>query len=271
MNWNNLTQMVDELGLKSNPENIHEIETEIKTLRSKNHPDRSGGNFKSESDEKQFYRLSEALDYCETFQNTLIPIDAVTALVQNVGESLSLTNKESVETRIIKASKEMETRLSQKYRLPKISLGTITGILIYAFLFPQTFSEHPYISELIFMDNFLLTWFFSVFFLALLWLIIWKFETQRKVRIRKLLSLDIHRLVLDKTRQSRNIFSRTQLRNELAEQIYNHIPLFFSTFLTLDLETLDEATDLAIERYLERNWISRIQQTEIDDFYEITI
>ena len=300
MNWTGLDNMVEDLELKSNPKDIHGLITEIKTLRVEIHPDHSGesGNFKSKDDEIRYLRLSDALEYCETFETNLIPINAATSLIKNVAENIARTNKESlevivknvveglarankepVETRITKASTEMITKFQQKYNVPKISLGATSAALIYAFVFPQTIIDHPYLSKIVNNYNFFIIWLNMVILLAALWLIAWMRETKGKSTIRRLLNLGTHRAVLDRLRQSKRFFSRTELRDSLAENIghdihRNRLPLLLSDLLfhgDIDMETLDGATELAIERYLERNWIQRIERSDVDDWYDIII
>lgn len=207
----------------------------------------------------------------------LIPLEATTALVQKVAESIALANQEPIEKRIIKASKELQNKYNEKYKVPKISLGAISAALGYAFFFPQTIFEHPYLSLLFEEYNFFYHWLLSVIFLTQFWIITLISERSGKIQIKSLLSLDTNRLILDRLRESNNppLFSRTQLRDKLISfikepKIFTPSNLFVIR-INLDLEIYDEATDLAIERYLQRNWIRKIQQSEIDDWYEITI
>ena len=200
-----------------------------------------------------------------------------TAIVQKVAESIALANQEPIEKRITKASKELQNKFNEKYKVPKISLGAISAALGYAFFFPQTIFEHPYLSELVNDNNFFIFWFFSVIFLTQIWIITLISEKSGKIQIKSLLSLDTNRLVLDILRKSNTppLFSRTQLRDKLIfltrkRKAFSPLNLFVLN-RRLDLEIYDEATDLAIERYLQRHWIRRIQQSDIDDWYEITI
>lgn len=276
MSWNSLAHMVRDLGLSSDPENIQELKVEIKKNIAEIHPDRSGGNFKSEKNETQYHRLSDALDYCENHDKMLIPLEATTALVQKVAESMALVNQEPIEKRITKASKELQNKFNEKYKVPKISLGVISAALGYAFFFPQTITEHPYLSLLVENYTFFIYWCFSVSFLVSFWIITLVREKSGKNQIKSLLSLDTNRLILDRLRKSNNPqFSRTQLRDQLIS--FSVEPKHFSSSnllaprRKLDLEIYDEATELAIERYLTRNWIRQIQRSDIDDWYEITI
>ena len=121
MKWNNLAHMAQDLGLNSAPENIQELKSEIKKHIVEMHPDHSGGNFKSEKDKAQYHRFSDALDYCENHEKMLIPLEATTALIQTVAESMALANREPIEKRITKASKELQNKFNEKYKIPKIS------------------------------------------------------------------------------------------------------------------------------------------------------
>lgn len=276
MSWNSLAHMVRDLGLNSDPENIQELKSEIKKHIAENHPDRSGGTFKSKKEEEQYHRLSDAFDYCEKSGKMLIPLEATTALVRKVVESMALVNQEPIEKRIRKASKELQNKFNEKYKVPKISLGAISAALGYVFFFPQTITEHPYLSVLVEDYTFFIYWYFSVISLVPFWIITLTREKSGKNQIKLLLSLDTNRLILDRLRKSDNpLFSRTQLRDQLISFPVgsNHFsPSYFLAHrIKLDLEIYDEATDLAIERYLTRNWIHRIQQSDIDDWYEITI
>lgn len=277
MNWNSLDHMVRDLRLNSDPRNINELKTEINEQIRKIHPNRSKGEFKSEEDQELYHRLSEALDYCENHDKMLIPLEATTALVQKLAESMALANQEPIEKRVTKASKELQIKFNEKYKVPKISLGAISAALGYVLFFPQTILEHPYLSELVNNHNFILYWFLSVFFLTQIWIITFISEKSGKIQIKSLLSLDTNRLVLDILRKSNTppLFSRTQLRDKLIfltrkRKAFSPLNLFVLN-RRLDLEIYDEATDLAIERYLQRHWIRRIQQSDIDDWYEITI
>lgn len=276
--------MTQDLGLNSAPENIQELISEIKKHIVEMHPDHSGGNFKSEKDKAQYHRFSDALDYCENHEKMLIPLEATTALIQTVAESMALANREPIEKRITKASKELQNKFNEKYKIPKISLGAISAAMGYVFFFPQTITDHPYLSTLINNYNFFIYWLFSVYFLALLWIIALISEKRGKNQIKSLLSLDTNRLILDQLRKYNDppLFSRTQLRDQLISFVREPKTFTPSYLLVhpsyllvhnrmLDIEIYDEATDLAIERYSQRNWIRRIQQSDIDDWYEIII
>lgn len=281
MNWDNLEHMAKDLGLKSNPEDIESLKAEIRTRLPKTHSDLSGGHPRSEKAEQETVRLTDALNYCRAQENMLVRLNTETSLVKELAKSLARVRQEPVDERITKASEKRKAIVSQKFRLPKISLGVLTGILGFIFMFPNQMVQHPYLHIFVQSQFVQELWMTAVMILSGLWFLTWRLETKEKNQISHLFSLDFHRWVLKEligtnTKQ----FSRTELRGMLAKitherhQAFHPHPISTLHMLLnprLGITVMDEATDLALERYLERNWVRRIKSHEIDDWYEIIV
>ncbi len=275
MSWNSLEQMTEELDLKSNPKDIDKLKAELKARIKELHPDNSGGNFKSEDDAKNLYRLIEALDYCDVKRNTLIPLDSVTELIKQLSENLASANKEPIEARINRISLESQAHIGQRFRVPKISLGAISAILTYIFFSPEQLMNHPFLGDFIKAHFNVFNWLLIVYLLSSLWFVTWMSESNMKAHTSKLFSLEYHREILNEFKHSGDVlFSRTQLQKKLLSFEKRHFFPFFLRF-PLDSDTNDKATNLAIERYLERKWIrlssGKNINKDIDDWYEIII
>jgi len=214
MNWHSVEQMVEDLGLKSNPDDINQIKAELKTKIKELHPDKSGGQFKSEEDSTKLYLLLEALDYSDAERNTLIPLDYVTEIIEKLSENLTSVNKESIDVRINRTSLNHQAYIGHRFQFPKISLGAISTILTYIFLYPEQLMNHPiigsYVQNIIFTNYY---WLLAVEILAVLWFVTWKSETYNKAKTVELFSMDYHLKILNKLKHSTKIlFSRTQLK-----------------------------------------------------------
>ncbi|MFZ3383428.1 MAG: hypothetical protein WA144_05845 [Candidatus Methanoperedens sp.] len=274
MNWQTLEQMVEDLDLKSNPDDIIQVRAELKTKIKELHPDITG-QFKSEKDSKKLYLLLEALDYCDSERNTLIPLDSVTEIIGKFSKKLDDVNKESIDVRMNRTNLNHQAYIGQRFQLPKISLGAISAILTYIFLTPDVLMKHPYLGGYYEHYNNLFYWGIAVEILAILWFLVWKSETYNKAKTSELFSFDYHREILKKLKNSTEIlFSRNQLREEFSS-IGKKQFMSIVFHLSLDSTTIDDATNLAIERYLDRKWIRPISGKntieDIDDWYEIII
>ena len=84
--YSSLEQIKEEFQIAE--EKPEKLRAELRARQSLIHPDRSGGSFASEEDEKLFHRLSQAIDFIDKREESgdLVPISAVTDLTKAVIE-----------------------------------------------------------------------------------------------------------------------------------------------------------------------------------------
>lgn len=267
MTWTSVHHLVEDLGLEANPYDLQAIRKELKNQLTQLHPDRSGGKFPSEAHEREYHRYAEALEYLESQGGMLVPVAAATELVRQVTETVATLTRQPVEERILKATADHQANIKQQFRMPKISLGAISAALGYVLLFPQQFAEHPFLRELLYWPRMALWWGVAVYVLAVLWLWTWILERQLKAQVNRVFSLAHHRAVLEAVKGKEGpVFSRSALQGHLDPRQPKPLPrrALLPRNIGVDLSVLERATDLAIERYLERGWIRRVQPDEMD-------
>lgn len=300
MRWNSITQIVKELNLESDPSDIHDVKKELKNIIAILHPDKSNGEFKSEADKEKFLNYKEAYEFCENqeqivnSEKMLVPLDTVTDLVKTITQNLSESKKQSIEERLNYASNNWTTQISKKYLLPKISLGTVTAFLGFVFWFPETMKDHPYISD--YLNSYFapVFWAYIVLILSFLWVNVWQVESKSKEITSIILSVNMQQFVLNdlysefKSSHSYS-FSKIDVTKSylriLQESLFmykdsHNIIQVSSPFNILlrgfykkairriDKSLIEQATDLAIEQYLNKGLIKKSTKSSVESFIE---
>ena len=65
MSWDSVQSLVREFNLQVDTTDIDSIRAELRRHQAELHPDKTGGSFRSQTDEERFHRLSKAIEYLD--------------------------------------------------------------------------------------------------------------------------------------------------------------------------------------------------------------
>ena len=270
-----------DLGLSSDPFDLDVLRREIKIRISELHPDHQ--NLDSGDRLRRLIALMKKLGD-ET--NQLQIADGGRALSTVLGNSLAA--RTAVEGRIKDLKVAQVDQLQRSFRGTKISLGVVTAALTTAFAFPRTFMEHPFIGPLLKGAWASRIWFGCVSSLAIAWVLVWLVEKGKRARLASLSSLRHQQSVLasvgskdDKTfsrAQFEGRFCRREIwypkwSRKIAASLFK-VSLYYFKDPLYDDEMIEDAAQLALDRFLSKGWIVSIprpaDEDDADDWYRIT-
>lgn len=162
---------------------VENLRSEIKSKMSELHPDRNAGTFINKQAEDTFHRLQEAkeeLDSTEHANDKLIPASLFGDIAVLLNTQQSALKKEAIEDRFDKTLNERVTQSKKKYLFPKLGLTSITAIVTFVWLFPNTIKEHPILSHYIDISSskFSLLWLTAIICTITFWA--WSFIIEQK-------------------------------------------------------------------------------------------
>lgn len=280
--WESVQEMVDDLGLKADPTNRDALASELRQRQAQLHPDNDGGEFRSEEVEEKYHRVREAREFLkEGDAGALIPVEAATELVEAVSRSLPDVVRESPEERAAELQEREESKLTRRVLGPKITLAGVTAALSYVLIFPNQFVDHPMFGWLVPRYKFRYWWLGALMFLVFLWVIVFLAESRMKATLERLFSRGVHTHVFDHLR-GYDLISRSEIGRELhirvvgegswlsVSKMLGRIP-----FLPrVPQSAIEDATQVAIDRYKDRGWIKREKQPpeeRLDDWYRVMV
>lgn len=264
MEWRTVTEVVEEFGLGSDPQDVQAVIRELKERRKLVHPDASERDSKAE-----FQRLMLALEFVEQRSKMLVPLADVTALVDRLADAVA--TRQSADAQAAQAVAVRSEQLHRRGRPRRITLAAVGAVLSFVFLFPGQFESHPYLERFIRDPQGAATWGILVASLAALWLLTARQESANQSTLEVLYSRRFHERVLEQLGSSP--FSRAQLQDAMTSLIRPHRPqpesLVIASMLrpfglttALGLDTVEEAADLALRRYLEAGIVRRVAVPE---------
>ncbi len=231
------------------------------------------------------------------------------ALIAEALKSVARGTERSVDERAASRLVESRRSISHQLRPPKISLAAISATLAAVYAFPDQVLSSRVLSEYIPIALVIRFWPVGIIGLASLWVIVWWREAGLRNTAERVLGFNVQRRALEallgggdpamhRPVPRANGFSRSRFRRELAvaatDRSLRDDPAWLrrsagpmSTLVDLvrttrsmqrwfygaeiDDATLDSATDIALERFVQREWIERAQAPRgvFDDYYRL--
>lgn len=245
----------------------------IKTLKEKRnelHPDKTGGQFNSESEKNEYLDIKEAIQFVKDEFNTtqqLVPISQISTLIKTISSELAMKGEPSIIESQKSLKSEFQTELSQKYKGFKIGSSIFAGISAYLFTQAGTLSEHPILSELFSTDAGLVG--ISTIFLmsATMFLFTWTQEKNLKSKIEYLLTDNASRSIYKELQETGKLFSVREIENILSNnrgstQIFNYIN-------QIDSITLNKIAKFQISKLLNKDLIIEIDKKGFDEVFTL--
>ncbi|MCU0470302.1 MAG: hypothetical protein MUF58_17050 [Arcicella sp.] len=298
------------LNVTSN--DTEELKKAIKNKLASIHPDKNGGNgFASENDKILFNRLTESLDSIDSKENNQL------ALIQKQNDSIIKIVETFVNTNSSKIDSEnLDRKIADSIQVykdsnlfSKITSSVISGILTIIWMFPKTFSEHPFLKSIFnfgklnIVDSGVAEAFFSVIWLSILiftfriWYVLIRKEYSDKF-FKQTLTLDtvqneifsnfIRKIYNNRSSlQNPIFFNNTHLLNHIYESESNNnvniatgkSPIsrflyilnlpFFTVEKRIDLELAQSLTNIILNKACEKKVISKIDKISLGDTYKI--
>jgi hypothetical protein len=150
--WKSLADVAGDFEVTTGASDPEVVRGELKKIMSSIHPDKNGGQFKTEEDKSRYLRAKEALEFLDVHVqvgSSLIPISQLPALFGAVSQALaSQSPRESLVLQTTYLT-DARYRIARRFALPKIGSGvfaTITGFLV---TFSDKFEKNPILGPLL--------------------------------------------------------------------------------------------------------------------------
>lgn len=287
--WDTIEDLISEFKLRSYKYDLDSLEKELTEKRNELHPDRTGGDYKSEEQKTEYLRLCEAIDFLKEHRNkALIPISQVPA----VFETFKNLFAKPFETRQAESTlrSSYNELLASHLRLPKVSSASIGVIFSVLFFFWDVLEHYQFIGSWYFGIQFRLAS-LSVSLLAiLLFLMISLREMSDHSYMDFLLGEDGLHYLFDAIvrRVDRQIvrtgdsgeriqFSKrtvTRLLQHYLRRVYRNGRSYRRSLLKLGPGELppkiaSDCADILLEKLGARGVVQKMNLVDIDEWYEI--
>jgi len=159
----------------------------INTIRIKNHPDKTNGEFANESIREQYYSANSAIEYLDNLKSnqSLIVVEKMTDLMKVVTELIPTNKQNSLEQNLDSKISFAITTFHSKMFFPRISLTAITAVVTFLFFFPDQIKNNPTFSHFInpTSSEFVIIWFILLLYSGFFWIITFLNEEKAKKKL----------------------------------------------------------------------------------------
>jgi hypothetical protein len=167
--------VVKRLVLDADPTDRASVIRALKARLAELHPDRTGGEFKSEESRRAFLEAQAAMASVEAAEPTaLVPLRDVTNLIQSLAKSVAPLGAVQEEILRTQRTREIRERVRVHHYPFKITSGTLLAITSGLFAFMGALKDNPVLSRLLKIPGvdlaLLLIWLCSGLFFAISWL-----------------------------------------------------------------------------------------------------
>ena len=259
---------------KINKKDNSEIRNELKKLQKKYHPDKRKGKHTD-----IVYEINNALEFIDRNKNLSLTVkkNSSDVITMEFVKSLQKQNSEQLnERRIEKSSKQIKSY----YQGPKITLGIITAILVWFFLFPEKILSHPIFSRLFLSNDKKILSILSIIYvictlyLVFFWVLLFVNEHKAKVILEQMMLDSKQNVIMNMFKEYKDFdeFSKEELtdyiflyyfpaRRSLRSNSYISGFLFLGTHL--DRTIIENIADIMINKAIEKEIISVIDKKSI--------
>lgn len=220
--FNDLEEIIQKFDINSS--NISEILKLLKEKRTQLHPDKTGGDFKSDDLKSQYELVDQAIHFLESGLHENNDIVSTNKDVQKLVEIISKQNlnleSSNVENKLSETINNNIVQFKSKSFFPKVSSSTITILITYIFMFPNTIQDNLILSKFIdTSDNgFLLAWEISFLIMIELWVNCFIKENKNKEILAKLKTETYQNTLFMEFTKSNRSFSRDDLLNYILNK-----------------------------------------------------
>jgi hypothetical protein len=192
MRFNELGQIKKEFGIEA--EELEEIRKQLRQLLREVHPDTNGGSFATEDAEKQYHKISDAINFIDerkSTDNALILRSEVQELIRVIRDIVPQATQSDPEKKLAELIDSDIKIFKTRHKFPKITTATISVVISALWLFPNTIKEHPVLSRLIDLQSpsFTALWLLTLAATASYWLLT-ALQEHREEQSKKYLKLE---------------------------------------------------------------------------------
>lgn len=282
MQFSNLASIMREFNISENdPKEIRKV---LSQMRAEIHPDKTGGNFLSKEVSNRFYEISNAIEYIEQIltnsksDNIPVPMQDLTELIKVIRDLVPPQNKIDIaEEKLDTSIKNSIDQIKLRFRTPKIAISTITTIISFIWIFPNTIKEHPVLGKVIDItsSNFTYIWLEIILFCVAIWLFAFLNETREK-EIKENLGVESYQNNLFdefvyKERIQSNI-TKEEFIEFLLSQFSNKSFRILPNFMRrgyIDRQLAQDIADLIMSRAEKRGVITQISGKSLSNLYTV--
>jgi hypothetical protein len=279
--WKSLTDVAAEFGVAAGASDPEILRNKLKKIMSSIHPDKNGGEFKTDKDKTQYLRAKEALEFLDShaqFGSSLIPISQLPALFGAFSKALA--SQSPRESAVLQSTylTDARSRIARRFMLPKISSGVFAAITAFLVTFSDKFGKNPILAPLLNGPNSQMILLSLIFYSGMFFVFAWYRERQAEAAAEYLLSESALREIFssiyrrtEPTDQPQRVNSRQILEavDDIGGFRYRRGQLSLMIFGSVDLPTIEKATAVQTQRLVERKLLSRVDIASIDTWYEI--
>ena len=143
--WNSVEQVVTDLELDERSADLPKVLEIIKIELAEIHPDKTGGEFKSDTQEKRYHKLNQARCFIEHRiksppGNEMITVDAANRLIETLNSAMHVYSSADREEKI---QKKAYSSIQKKYAFPKFTSLTLFLITTAIISFAGGLEDHP--------------------------------------------------------------------------------------------------------------------------------
>lgn len=151
MTWISTKQIIEDLGLKSKPDDYDGLKRELRTKLAEIHPDKNGGAFSSLEDEELYNQISSAYEFVNLTcreSTALIPVTQLPAIIKAVKDAQLAPTEHQVGQLRAECREESRLDTHNRYALPRIGSGVFAAICASLFTFSGSLAKHPVLGSL---------------------------------------------------------------------------------------------------------------------------
>lgn len=280
--WLSIIDIINEFGLQAQGADFEAVRDELKKIMSSIHPDKNGGIFSSEEDKSKFLRAQEALCFLESNaqeSSAMIPVSQLPAVISALSQALATSSTSNASALQSNYMPDARARISRRYTLPKIGSGVFAAATGFLVAFSDKFDKHPILGPLLNERTSQICLLVLMMYSGLFFLLSWYREKQSEANaeylmsesaLRQLFKIITYKLTADG--ESRRVSSQQILQAVESVSGYRRnsslIGLaFFGS--RVDLQTIESAAAIQIQRLIERKVLTRVDVASIDAWYDV--
>lgn len=278
--WQSILEIKDEFELTYIEDDNLALLTKLKEKRAELHPDKNGGEFTSDDQQKSYHRMDAAISFLESKiedSKELIPLSQLPTIIDSIATSIAKQNKPSA-TQIQRDLKsDFRSELSRKYITPKIGSGVFAGVSAFLFTKAGDFADHPLLSSYLGGDIGLAV-LGQVFIISSLFFVFtWIREKKEEGLASYLMTDSALKQIFSAVKSHMNddgIVTTSDIRGALTfGDRYRHIrtplDLFFPIRPKLSPEAIDRILEIQLAKLLERKVLEELGKPGLEKSYKV--
>lgn len=270
MAWSSISSITKEYGLletDSFPVIIGSLKKQLASI----HPDKNGGKFNNDDEEKRYHLLREAIEFVEEQMkndNALVLLNRLPAIIESISDAIA-KKREPTSAEITSAFiVDYKERNRRQLLLPKITSGILAGISSFLFFFAGQLNDHPVLKNLFSTNEKIIPYgtLYLSFIFGISFVMCWFMEGRSNEKVEFLMSdaglNDFFRFLC----------AEMQLKDGMYTFSSNKIRrsgLFENRFHIHDHTVIDKLISINIQKLIERKIVKEIERPDLDRWYEI--